>query len=99
MIGLPQVAIAGDVFTSFIGHHTEYRASGYPITRRRKFINGRELASASHTRMIRRWKNDGVTVSQESAARVLHAYGLTMTDFAEWCEARTIIPTIRGELY
>jgi hypothetical protein len=99
MIGrTAHIAIAGDVFTSFIGHHTEYRSAGYPITRMRKFINGRELATPSHARMIRRWKNNGVTVTQESAAAVLRAYGLTLADFTAWCAARTITPTIRGEL-
>lgn len=91
------VALDGATFTSFVGHHTEYRATGGPNTRMRKFINGFPLMSASHSRQLRRWKA-GMTLTPESATSLLHTYDLSLADYIEWCDDRTIMPTLHGDI-
>lgn len=98
MIGCAaHLAIDAHALTSFIDHNSEWLTKGYP-SRLRKYINGHRLASPSHARMIRRWKQGEGGVTSYSAEKLLGTYGLTLQDFARWCEVRTITPTIRGEL-
>lgn len=93
------LALDPAALTSFIDHHSEYRADKRRFPQRmRKYINGHELATPSHARMIRRWKQANGGVTAYSAERLLAPYGLTLADLSYWCEVRTITPTIRGSL-
>lgn len=92
-VGLDTAAL-----TDFLEHHSEYKVGGSPV-RRRRTINGRSVHPDIDARIIRRWKAaPNGTATRKSATRLLAKYGLTLEDFAYWCEVRDISPTIRGSI-
>lgn len=81
-----------DSYTSRVAVRTDYKRERDSRPTRQvshvRFVNGVRLNQDVDGRKLRRWKHEFKTISLAAADRFCTTYGLTLTEFEQWCERK-----------